>query len=73
MAKYRDSKVRSIVKSVSYRTIIVTADALIILLLTHRYDVALTVVVVSNIYSTLLYFGHERLWDRIRWGKIKQS
>ncbi|HSX48338.1 MAG TPA: DUF2061 domain-containing protein [Candidatus Nanoarchaeia archaeon] len=71
MVKYRDSKVRSVVKSVSYRAIIVTADATIILVLTHRYDIALTVVVVSNIYSTLLYFGHERIWDRIKWGRLK--
>ena len=27
--------------------------------------------IVSNIYTTIGYFLHERIWDRIKWGKIK--
>jgi uncharacterized membrane protein len=69
--KYREKRQRSIVKALSYRTLIVMADGLVIFLITHRYDVALMVVVISNLYSTVLYFLHERLWDGIKWGKIK--
>jgi uncharacterized membrane protein len=23
----------------------------------------------SNVYTTLAYFSHERVWDRIKWGR----
>lgn len=69
--KFKETKARSIVKALSHRTIIIAADVVVIFWLTHRYDIALTVVVVSNIYSTVLYFVHERVWDQIKWGRSK--
>lgn len=71
MLKFKEKKLRSFVKATSYRIVIITADSLLIFLLTHRLQLALEVVVVSNLYSTGLYFAHERIWDQISWGKIK--
>lgn len=61
---------RSLVKAVTYRTIILIADGFIIFALTHRYDLALGVVLISNVSSTILYFVHERIWNHIEWGRI---
>jgi hypothetical protein len=36
-------------------------------LFTGRAGIALGFVVVSTIYTTVLYFLHERSWDRIAW------
>jgi adenylylsulfate kinase len=59
---------RSLVKAVSYRVIIVSLDFAVIYLLTGKAEVAVGFMVVSNIYTTVGYFLHERLWARVKWG-----
>ena len=59
---------RSIVKSITFRIIVVISDLTIITLVTHRYDVAIGITVATNIGSTILYYLHERVWTRIKWG-----
>jgi uncharacterized membrane protein len=61
---------RSIVKTVSYRVAILILDFVAIYLFTGQVKVALSFMLVSNIYSSLGYFFHERIWDKIKWGKI---
>jgi adenylylsulfate kinase len=45
------------------------ADALAIYLLTGAWRVALGFMVASNVYTTALYFLHERAWAHVRWGR----
>jgi adenylylsulfate kinase len=61
---------RSIVKTISYRVVIIILDFTIIYLFTGKIKVALGFMIVSNIYTTVGYFFHERIWDKIKWGKI---
>jgi adenylylsulfate kinase len=61
---------RSIVKTISYRAAILILDFTFIYLFTGQIKVALGFMIVSNIYTTLGYFFHERIWDKIKWGKI---
>jgi adenylylsulfate kinase len=60
---------RSVIKTVSYRAVILVLDFISIYLFTGKVKVALGFMVISNIYTTVLYFLHERIWDRIKWGK----
>jgi len=62
---------RSLVKAITFRILILIADGFIVFAITHRYDVALAVIVLSNISSTVFYFLHERVWNGVRWGKIR--
>lgn len=71
MAKFIEHFKRSMVKAVTYRTIILISDGIIVFSVTHRYDVALIVIFFSNFASTLIYYVHERLWNKIHWGKEK--
>ncbi len=64
---------RSILKSITYRFIIILSDGLIIFAITHRYDTTAQVIVFSNIASTIMYFAHERFWDNIHWGKSRST
>ena len=66
---FREYLTRSVVKAVSYRVIVVVADFVAVFFFTGRTDIALGFVVVSNIYTTGLYFLHERFWDRVAWGR----
>ena len=58
---------RSAVKAITYRLVIVVLDFLSIYLLTGKPQVALGFMVVSNVYTSVVYFAHERVWSRIRW------
>jgi uncharacterized membrane protein len=60
---------RSIVKSITFRIIVVMSDMIIITLVTHRYDVALGITIATNLGSTVLYYLHERVWAKIAWGR----
>ena len=60
---------RSIVKTVSYRVVILILDFASIYLFTGQIKVALGFMIVSNIYTSVAYFFHERIWDKIKWGK----
>ena len=59
---------RSVVKAITYRIIILCLDFLTIYLFTGAVRVALGFMIVSNIYTTLGHFLHERAWIRIHWG-----
>ena len=61
---------RSVVKTISYRGAILILDFSFIYLFTGQIKVALGFMIVSNIYTTVGYFFHERIWDKIKWGKI---
>ena len=60
---------RSIVKALTYRVLIVCLDFLFVYIFTHKVEVALGFMLVSNVYTTVGYFVHERIWARIQWGK----
>jgi adenylylsulfate kinase len=64
---------RSVVKTISYRFIILILDFTAIIIFTGQIKIALGFMVVSNIYTTLGYFIHERIWGKIKWGKIIQK
>ena len=64
----RASKGRSVVKALTYRGIIICLDFLVIYLLTGKVMTAAAFMIVSNIYTTVAYFLHERVWSRIKWG-----
>ena len=67
-AKRVVSRKRSVVKALTYRIFIVCLDFVVIYLFTGQVEVALGFMLVSNIYTTVAYFLHERLWARILWG-----
>ena len=60
---------RSIVKAISYRCVIVASDFIVLYFVTHRWDITLGVIGISNLSSTFLYIAHERVWNKIHWGK----
>lgn len=70
---FQEETKRSIVKSITFRTVVMIFDFTIIMTITHRYDVAFTVIIASNVASTVLYYFHERAWNGIMWGRKHES
>jgi len=62
---------RSLVKAVTYRVIILVLDFTAVYLLTGKTEVALGFMLISNVYTAVAYFGHERLWNSVKWGKVR--
>ncbi len=65
-----DTTKRSIVKAVTYRVCIVCLDFLAIYVFTRKVEVALGFMIVSNVYTTVGYYAHERIWARVKWGRV---
>jgi len=60
---------RSLVKAITYRLIIIVLDITAIYLFTRNLDIALGFMIISNVYTSVAYYFHERIWNRISWGK----
>ncbi len=59
---------RSVVKAVTYRIVIMCLDFITIYLFTGALRIAIGFMILSNIYTTVAYYLHERLWARVKWG-----
>lgn len=59
---------RSVVKAVTYRLLVMTLDFGAIYLFTGELKIAVGFMIASNVYTTLAYVVHERLWARVAWG-----
>ncbi len=64
---------RSIVKSISWRTIGTIDTIVISLFITGKIDMALAIGGVEVFTKMLLYYFHERTWNRIKFGRIKNT
>jgi uncharacterized membrane protein len=66
---FKENAKRSLAKSITFRVLVITSDFVIISLITHRYDLALAVIIFSNLASATIYYLHERVWNKIKWGR----
>ncbi len=62
------SRKRSLAKSVVWRVICIVVSVLTTFFLTGKWDIAIAVGSVYNVVTMVLYYFHERLWNRIKWG-----
>jgi adenylylsulfate kinase len=66
---HREKRERSIAKAVTYRLISIVLDSSIAYLVTQSAEKTLIFVIISNLISIMMYFIHERAWNRVHWGK----
>ena len=65
----KDSKARSLVKAFSWRVVAFIVLSIISYAITGSAKETGLIALVYNVVQIGIYFTHERLWDRIRWGK----
>lgn len=73
-AKYETDRnsekpVRSVLKSVSWRIIGTLDTILISWIVTGTLRLAFSIGLIELVTKMLLYFLHERIWNKINWGK----
>lgn len=65
-----ETNIRSVVKSVSWRTLATITTAILVFIFTGNIAIALSIGALEFIVKLILYFIHERTWNKIRWGKL---
>ena len=66
-----DTHRRSFLKTISWRAAATLITALVTLALTGRLDFAVTVGLGDTFVKFFLYYAHERMWSKIRFGQVK--
>ena len=64
-----DEKKRSVVKTITWRVTGSGATFLIAFFMTGNLAIAGTIGIVQMFSNTLLYYLHERIWNKLKWGK----
>ncbi|QLG44453.1 DUF2061 domain-containing protein [Costertonia aggregata] len=67
--KKSERPIRSVAKAVSWRVIGTLDTLLISYILTGEVAIAASIASIDFITKMFLYFFHERLWNKINWGK----
>ena len=66
---FRETHARSVAKAVSWRLMGTLATALLVLAVTRRIGLSLAIGALEFVSKIGLFWVHERVWDRLRFGK----
>ena len=65
-----ETNTRSIAKALSWRFIASGATFIISLIVSADLSIAGTIATIQFFANIILYFIHERIWNKIRWGRF---
>ena len=68
-----DKPKRSLIKTITWRITGSGATFGISYLILGNFVIAGSIATIQLVTNTVLYFIHERIWDRVKWGRANQS
>ena len=68
--KNGDTHKRTLIKSITYRIWIFTVGILTKWAILGNFTTALSIGITKNLINMVVYYLHERVWNKIKWGKI---
>lgn len=68
-----ETKKRSIAKAVSWRVIATVITTVLALALTGRWEFAAAIGLADTSLKFFVYFAHERLWNRVKFGREEKQ
>ena len=68
---YRETNQRSIIKGISWRVVATTTTIIIVYAFFERLDLAIAAGMIETVLKVGLYWGHERAWLKVKWGRKK--
>lgn len=68
----RVTRKRSLLKTVSWRAIATAVTVILVYLFTGKIHISLGVGGLELVSKIILYYLHERVWDRINYGRIME-
>ncbi|NPA03854.1 MAG: adenylyl-sulfate kinase [Epsilonproteobacteria bacterium] len=66
---YRETNLRSIVKGITWRAVATGTTMGIVYLFFGNLELAVATGLLETIAKIGLYWGHEKVWQRVKWGK----
>ena len=72
-AELVDKPYRSLLKAISWRATGTVDTFILSWLITGHVGKALSIGAAELLTKTLLYYGHERLWNRIKLGRVPRA
>jgi len=67
MEESKESRKRSILKTISYRAILTAVLAVITYTYTGNLVQTSGITIIFSVVATLVYYAHERIWTKITW------
>lgn len=68
---YKETNKRSILKGITWRVVATTTTILIVYIFFGRLDLAIAAGFIETFLKVGLYWGHERVWFKVKWGREK--
>ncbi len=66
---YKETNTRSIVKGISWRVVATGTTMTIVYLFFGNLELAVATGILETVAKIALFWGHEKVWQKIRWGK----
>lgn len=64
-----DTSIRSIAKTVSWRITGTASTFAISYIILGDITLSSTIAIIQLTFNTVLYFLHERIWNKVKWGQ----
>lgn len=64
-----ESRKRSLFKTISWRVVASIDTFLISWLISGKISIGISIATLEVITKLIIYYFHERAWDKIKWGK----
>jgi len=68
---YKETNIRSIVKGITWRVVATTTTMTIVYLFFGNIELAVATGLLETVAKVGLYWGHEKIWQKVRWGRKK--
>lgn len=66
---FKESRIRSVVKSISWRFWATVTTMALVLLFTKKVELAISIGALEVVVKLIVYFFHERVWDKLKFGR----
>ena len=66
---YKETNVGSILKGITWRVLATSTTVLIVYIFFGNVELAFITGVIESIVKILLFWGHDKIWQKIKWGK----
>jgi len=66
---FRESRLRSLVKSLTYRILSITGTGILTWVITKDIKETVSITITIQVFLIILYYSYERIWDKINWGR----
>jgi uncharacterized membrane protein len=70
---FYENQYRTVAKIVSWRVILTAVNFTYTYVVTGSWQAGLAVAGLAALFNSLIYWAHERVWNRIEWGKVSNE